>query len=146
MSEKQLKAYESDVRRYFPCCPLCGSSQILVNLVKGGIDQLSCQGCGAAWHLYVGLTGLKWAELNLASENGAGKSLLNKRLKKEEWLKLAQNATRALPPPPLKEAESVAKEKEVIRRTEVIVKIRCSYCHNLYSETLDKCPHCGGKN
>jgi hypothetical protein len=43
------------------------------------------------------------------------------------------------------ESEKVAKEKEIIKEKEVIVKIRCSYCHNLYNETLDKCPHCGGK-
>ncbi len=34
--------------------------------------------------------------------------------------------------------------KEVIKEKEVIVKIRCSHCANLYDETLDKCPHCGG--
>ena len=34
------------------------------------------------------------------------------------------------------------KERETIRE---IVKIRCSYCHNLYDEKYDKCPHCGGK-
>jgi hypothetical protein len=34
--------------------------------------------------------------------------------------------------------------KEVIREKEVIVKIRCSHCGDLYDETLDKCPHCGG--
>lgn len=38
--------------------------------------------------------------------------------------------------------QPVIKEKEVIRE---IVKIRCSYCGNLYDEKLDKCPHCGGK-
>lgn len=34
--------------------------------------------------------------------------------------------------------------KEIIKETHVIVKIRCSYCRNLYDETYDKCPHCGG--
>lgn len=46
----------------------------------------------------------------------------------------------------LRDAESenqvVVKEREIIRE---IVKIRCSYCGNLYDETLDKCPHCGAK-
>jgi len=37
------------------------------------------------------------------------------------------------------------KEKEIVKEKEVIVKIRCPYCHNLYDETLDKCPHCGGR-
>ena len=44
------------------------------------------------------------------------------------------------------EEKQEGKEKEIIREKEVIVKIRCSYCRNLYNETLDKCPHCGGKN
>ena len=40
------------------------------------------------------------------------------------------------------ENQVVVKEKEIIRE---IVKIRCSYCGNLYDEKLDRCPHCGGK-
>lgn len=40
------------------------------------------------------------------------------------------------------ESQPVIKEKEIIRE---IVKIRCSYCGNLYDENLDKCPHCGAK-
>jgi len=35
-------------------------------------------------------------------------------------------------------------EKEVVKEKEVIVKVRCPYCHKLYDETLDVCPHCGG--
>jgi hypothetical protein len=46
---------------------------------------------------------------------------------------------------PLAEEEKVVREKEVIKEKEVIIKIRCPYCHNLYDETLDKCPHCGAK-
>ena len=37
--------------------------------------------------------------------------------------------------------QQIVKETEIIRE---IVKIRCSYCGNLYDETEDKCPHCGG--
>jgi rubrerythrin len=37
--------------------------------------------------------------------------------------------------------QQTVKETEIIRE---IVKIRCSYCGNLYDETEDKCPHCGG--
>jgi hypothetical protein len=37
------------------------------------------------------------------------------------------------------------REKEIIREKEVIVKIRCPYCHRLYDETLNSCPHCGGR-
>lgn len=42
----------------------------------------------------------------------------------------------------LPEVASVIREREVIRQ---IVKIRCPYCSNLYDETYDNCPHCGGK-
>ena len=43
------------------------------------------------------------------------------------------------------EVPLVEEEKEIIKEKEVIVKIRCPYCHNLYDGTLDKCPHCGAK-
>jgi len=33
--------------------------------------------------------------------------------------------------------------KEIIK--EVIVKIRCDYCGNLFNEALDRCPTCGGR-
>jgi uncharacterized membrane protein len=39
--------------------------------------------------------------------------------------------------------EQVITQKEIIRE---VVKIRCPYCHGLYDETLDTCPHCGAKN
>jgi hypothetical protein len=42
--------------------------------------------------------------------------------------------------------EQIVKEKEIVREKEVIVKVRCSYCNNLYDETLDRCPHCGGRD
>lgn len=54
-----LREYESDVRKYFPNCPICGSREIEVNLIPSGRDTLSCKDCGAVWHLYIGLMGLK---------------------------------------------------------------------------------------
>ena len=41
-----------------------------------------------------------------------------------------------------KEEGTLVKEREIIRE---VVKIRCSYCGNLYDEKYDKCPYCGGK-
>lgn len=35
--------------------------------------------------------------------------------------------------------------KEGTKEEKVIVKIRCQSCNNLFDESLDKCPHCGGK-
>ena len=46
---------------------------------------------------------------------------------------------------PITQSSAPIKEKEIIREKEVIIKIRCPYCKNLYPETLDKCPHCGAR-
>lgn len=81
--------YESDVRGYFPSCPLCGGREIEVNLTSGGRDTLSCKNCDARWHIYVGLTGLKWAELDLEAKDGVGRELLGKRMKGNEWRRMA---------------------------------------------------------
>jgi len=141
------EAYESDVRGYFLCCPLCGSNKLAVHIVPGGRDALSCCGCGAKWHLYIGLTGLKWAELDLEGEEGKGAELLGKRLNKSEWQKMAQNIRNNVKDQTRKETKGeIAIEKEVIREKEVVVKMRCSYCRHSYDETLDKCPHCGARN
>ena len=43
--------------------------------------------------------------------------------------------------PPLETQQQVIRE-EVVKK-EVIVKVRCSYCHAQFDETLDKCPNCG---
>jgi hypothetical protein len=44
---------------------------------------------------------------------------------------------------PTTQNEPIVTQKEIIRE---VVKIRCPYCHGLYDETLDTCPHCGAKN
>jgi hypothetical protein len=46
---------------------------------------------------------------------------------------------------PRTEESRPAREKEIIREKEVVVKIRCTYCRGTYNETLDECPHCGAK-
>jgi len=45
------------------------------------------------------------------------------------------------PPTPLETQQQVIREE--IAKKEVIVKVRCSYCHAQFDETLDKCPNCG---
>jgi len=47
----------------------------------------------------------------------------------------------------LRRMEFLSKQQPVEKMItkEVIVKVRCPYCSNLYDETLDKCPHCGAK-
>lgn len=142
---------ESDVRGYFPCCPLCGNKEIAVYLIDGGRDTLTCRNCNAKWHIHVGLSGLKWAELDVDADDGKGKELLGRRIKKNEWRKMAHETRKKTP-----EISSVQKtgnrtelkatiEKEIIKEKEVIIKIRCSYCRNIYDESLDKCPYCSGK-
>jgi membrane protein implicated in regulation of membrane protease activity len=39
--------------------------------------------------------------------------------------------------------EVQVKEKEIIRETKVVVKVRCPYCGNVYDETENVCPNCG---
>jgi len=42
----------------------------------------------------------------------------------------------------------LAQQHPAIEKTitkEVIIKVRCRYCNNVFDETLDKCPYCGGK-
>jgi hypothetical protein len=43
--------------------------------------------------------------------------------------------------PATSESQAPVREREIIRE---VVKIRCPYCGNLYDETEDKCPNCGG--
>jgi ABC-type bacteriocin/lantibiotic exporter with double-glycine peptidase domain len=63
------------------------------------------------------------------------------RLKRASQQQLRETASTLQETQPAKETQQV---REIIREKEVIVKIRCSFCNNLYDETLDKCPHCGG--
>jgi len=77
-----------------------------------GRDTLSCYECGAKWHLYIGLTGLKWAELELEGEDGKGEELLGKKLKKKEWRKMAQKAQETTKIKPRKEPDKKQRGKK----------------------------------
>ena len=149
VDRKGKEAYESNVRGFFLCCPLCGNDKInafLPSLSSGGRDTLTCETCGAKWHLRISALGLSWAELELSSKDGRGQELIGKRLKGAEWRELAQKARVLHPLPSINVANQAVNEKEIIREKEVIVKIRCPYCHSLFAETLEKCPNCGAKN
>ena len=52
-----------------------------------------------------------------------------------------RNRSLMKPPTPPETQQQVIREEVV--KTEVIVKVRCSYCHAQFDETLDKCPNCG---
>jgi hypothetical protein len=53
----------------------------------------------------------------------------------------SRNMSSMKPPMPPEMQQQVIRE-EVVKK-EVIVKVRCSYCHAQFDETLDKCPNCG---
>jgi len=152
--EETLKRIDSKVRGYFICCPLCGNNEIKANYILGGRHTLTCENCGAQWHLHIGLRGFRWAELDVESKDGKGLELLGKRLEKDEWRKMALEIRKTLPHIPLphmpmSHREEIKKEKDVEGKTVIIkereiIKIRCPYCHRLYEETENKCPHCGG--
>lgn len=55
----------------------------------------------------------------------------------------ALRSRKEAPNQPAAQNESVITQREIIRE---VVKIRCAYCHGLYDETLNVCPHCGAKN
>ena len=138
-----LQEFALDLRNYFKCCPICFSSAkgtFKVHLTAGGKDTLTCNICGAEWHLYiVPFTGFQWAELESTATDGRGQELFSKRLNKKEILSITQNANQ-------EQISQSAVTKEIIKEKEIVTKIRCPYCRGSYVETLDKCPHCGGKN
>ena len=58
-------------------------------------------------------------------------------------LKRSRSRNMSLPnPPPPSEMQQRVIREEVVKK-EIIVKVRCSYCHAQFDETLDKCPNCG---
>jgi hypothetical protein len=105
---------------------------------------------------------MKWAELVIVGSKG-GEGLLGKKYDPEFWRNMAINnrekqkfaqkrktETDAINHSAMvaavreTEAKNHTAVREIIKEKEVIVKVRCSYCHKLYDETLDKCPNCGG--
>ena len=39
--------------------------------------------------------------------------------------------------------EQEDRQETIIKEKEIIVKIRCSHCHNLRGESVNNCPQCG---
>jgi len=139
-----------DVGIYFQYCPLCYSE----NTIKvqsslgrlGGKDYIVCSNCGAKWHIKTSrLKGysLQWAKLEKENIDGKGSELLQRKHPPEFWQQMALEGRKSIEPKKIASQETI-KEKEIIKK--VIVKIRCPYCQNLYDESLNKCPHCGGKD
>ena len=136
--------------QYFPVCPFCYGKVTIVYKARGK-DFASCLDCGAKWHIYLKkgrdhTLEMTWAMLIEDGIDGKGKAYLGKKYDSSIWKRWSLKAKRKIASTREIEKPSVEiKEKEVVKEKEVIVKIRCPYCHNLYNESLDKCPHCGGK-
>lgn len=132
--------WESHLAKFFPCCPLCGSDRIEIDIAFGRrYDYITCFDCKAKWEVdWKGEDFLvQYVKLVDLDTNKEGEEHLLNELSLNFWRKMALRKQRAGP------RKEQAREKEIIREKEVIVKIRCPYCHKLYDETLDKCPNCG---
>ena len=137
--ERAKSKARKDALTFFRYCPLC----YMGNAIRCkfhtfiGKDYAICSRCGAEWHIkFSQLNSFKWAKLEKESHDGKGKEYFGKELKPEFWSRLAFEGRAEL-----EEKRRVVKEREIIRE---IVKVRCPFCHNLYNESYDKCPHCGG--
>jgi hypothetical protein len=126
--------------RDFRFCPLCGDEEMEVNIMPYGRDTVSCKGCGAKWHLYIGITGFRWAELETQPEDGTGAELLGKRIRKNDWRKMAEKARTH---PRAQRIRKPPKGKETI--VERVVMVSCSNCGGLMPKNSIFCPHCGAR-
>lgn len=143
MSRDTIAKYERIVMGSFGyTCPLCYERDKLV-YDFGTPSYLSCTACGARWNLHWFFSKLTGAVLIQDDMKETGAHLLHKKYPTDFWRKMGFEGRKNLPPLP-PEMPPV-KEKEIVTKTEVIVKVRCIYCHNLFDERLDKCPNCGGK-
>jgi hypothetical protein len=139
----------NDIFTYFKHCPLCladtGSLRLTFPSTVFGKIHLICSECGAKWHVNYGKTvftlRFKWAKLVKADVKGRGNGLLNEEHEPEFWQRMALLLKEKKSTQEKRVSPEMVKEKEIVK--EVIVKIRCSYCHKLYDETCDECPHCG---
>jgi len=128
--------WETHLAKYFPRCPLCGSKSLEFDIEYGRpYDYVHCHSCHAKWEVDwkgqdYAIESIKLVEVRDVDRIG----LKGKKHDPGFWLKAASE---------IKQDQPITKEKEIVREKEVIVKIRCPYCHRVYDETLDTCPHCG---
>ena len=135
IDEEREEEWENHLRRFFPCCPLCGSDGIEIDIAFGRrYDYVVCPDCRAKWEVDWKGEGFLIESVKLVE----GKAPVQDEFNPDTWRKMALRKQKTRP------SKEKASEKEIIREKEIIVKIRCPYCHKLYDETLDKCPNCGG--
>ena len=137
--------YEIEVFRYFVNCPLCGSDEIVAKLYSSK-DVVFCKNCFAQWHVYVDLGGFKWAKLEITARDGAGQSLLGKRMKGYELRRIALERRRPekRPQSPLQEAKSTKRYKGSLKlwaRLHRLEKIELNV-----RDYFVNCPLCGSED
>jgi Zn finger protein HypA/HybF involved in hydrogenase expression len=139
MSDDTLEEdWESRVAEVFPQCPLCGSKSLRFDIEYGSVqDYIYCLGCKAKWQINWKGEDFKIESITLVEVSDVEKSALKGESHSPEyWQKMALQTK--------EEEQPNAKKNEVIVEKEVI-KVRCPYCGELYDESLDACPNCGGK-
>ena len=141
-------SYEKEIRESFPVCPLCGTDNLTIKIQKSfGKDRMSCKNCGAKWHLFIGIfsSDFNAAELEVEADDGTGKELLKRRIKRSQWEKMARQAKRSKKEDSerIKASPSIIKEKETIIKE--IVIIPCKYCGALMPQTSTFCPSCSAR-
>ena len=132
--------WELHAANFFPRCPLCHSKSLEFDIKYGQkYDYINCHKCHAKWEIDWKGRDYEIESIRLVEVRDVEKIMLKgKKRKPQFWLRMALE-TKKVPPTEKKIT------KEIIREKEVIIKIRCQYCSHVYDETLDKCPHCGGR-
>jgi formate dehydrogenase maturation protein FdhE len=140
------------VSQFFPACPLCQKKTIITQFCHDWFarDYIVCSSCHARWHLYF-LQGLKWAKLIELDKEGKGREYYQIEHKPDFWYAMIKEKPakkQDVPPQVVRtytQPPVIVREKEIIKKTQVVTKIKCQYCGKRYDETLDVCPYCGGK-
>jgi hypothetical protein len=138
-----------EVSQFFPYCPFCQKKTIETQFCYDWFarDYIICSNCHARWHICFYEGHLKWAKLIELDADLKGREYFQIQHKPSFWYDMLLGRLHGktdVPQSVVRERE-IVKEKEVIKETEVIVKVKCQYCGKRYNETLDVCPHCGGK-
>ena len=84
--------FQSRARYYFPFCPLCGNGkEVTINVSFDEKDTITCEKCGAKWHIYFSILTkkLKWGKLESPSKDGRGRDYLGKEIKPVKWKEMA---------------------------------------------------------
>ena len=133
MSDDLEEHWESDVAKYFPQCPLCGSKSVKYDVEYGSVqDYVYCLECKAKWAIdWKDGEDFKVEYLTLLEVGDSERysNLVGEKRSPEFWLKMMSDI----------------REGEPIAQADAVRKVRCEYCGTLFNEVFDVCPYCGGE-